>query len=169
MFVGDFHQLRGMDATRATDSPRWQQVVKRHPRLELLRTSKPAKDQLHRLLRGHRAMPDRGPGYSPEPTNLDMDAMLQETPNTTFVTVTRRAAAVLNDLALEVLFSGMVPLATLAAEPESNLENYDHYGRLVGCAPSQMPIFVGARVTLTRNIDKSRDFVNGMSATVLAQ
>jgi len=33
--------------------------------------------------------------------------------------------------------------------------------------PLQLPIYVGARVTLTRNIDKARDFVNGMAATVL--
>ena len=180
VLVGDFHQLRGMDNTRATDSPRWQQVVKRHLRtmrrcqcqelkwkLELLRTAKPSKEQLLRMLRGHRAMPDRGPSYSPEPTNLDMEAMLAQTPDTTFVTITRRAAAVLNSLALEVLFTGRAPLATMLADPESNLANYDAQGRLVGWIPDQLPIFVGARVLLTRNLDKARDFVNGMAATVL--
>ena len=180
VFVGDFHQLRGMDATRATDSARWRQVVQRHLRtmrrcqcqelkwkLELLRTAKPSKEQLHRMLRGHRAMPDRGPGYSPEPTNLDMEAMLRQTPDTTFVTITRRAAAVLNNLALEVLFAGAVPLGTVAADPESNLENYDPHGRLIAMAPQELPIFLGARILLTRNLDKKRDFVNGMAATVL--
>lgn len=180
LFVGDFHQLRGMDLTRATDSPRWRQVVKRHLhtmrrcqcqelqwKLELLRTAKPSKEQLHKLLRGHRAMPDRGPGYSPEPTNLDMQAMLAQTPNTTFITITRRAAVVLNKLALEVLFGDQALLATVAADPESNLNNYDANGRLVDWVPEQLPVFVGARVVLTRNLDKSRDFVNGMAATVL--
>lgn len=180
VFVGDFHQLRGMDTTRATDSARWRQVVQRHLRamrrcqcqdlkwkLELLRTAKPSKDQLHRMLRGHRAMPDRGPGYSPEPTNLDMQAMLSETPHTTFVTVTRRATAILNNLALEVLFAEAMPLGTAAVDPESNLENYDDRGRLIAMEPLQLPIFVGARVTLTKNIDKARDFVNGMTATVV--
>lgn len=150
VFVGDFHQLRGMDNARATDSPRWKQVVTRHLRtmrrcqcpelqwkLKLLRSAKPSKEQLHRMLRGHRAMPDRGPGYSPEPTNLDMAAMLQQTPNTTFVTITRRAAAFLNALALDVLFAEAVPVATCAADPESNLDNYDSHGRLVAyiCHP----------------------------------
>ena len=180
VFVGDFHQLRGMDLTRATDSPRWRQVVKRHLhtmrrcqceelkwKLELLRTAKPSKEQLHKLLRGHRAMPDRGPGYSPEPTNLDMQAMLSETPNITFITITRRAAAILNKLALEVLFGDKAPLATLAADPESNLDNYDAHGSVMSWLPEQLPIFVGARVVLTRNLDKKRDFVNGMAATVL--
>ena len=180
VFVGDFHQLRGMDATRATDSARWRQVVQRHLRtmrrcacqelkwkLELLRTGKPSKDQLHKMLRGHRAMPDRGPEYSPEPTILDMEAMLTETPHTTFVTITRWATACLNHLALEVLFAEAMPLGTVAVDPESNLDNYDDRGRLIAAIPLQLPIYVGARVTLTRNVDKARDFVNGMAATVM--
>ncbi len=180
VFVGDFHQLRGMDTTRATDSARWRQVVQRHLRamrrcacqelkwkLELLRTAKPSKEQLHRMLRGHRAMPDRGPEYSPEPTNLDMEAILTETPHTTFVTITRWATAFLNNLAVEVLFAEALPLGTVAADPESNLDNYDDRGRLIATIPLQLPIYVGARVTLTRNVAKARDFVNGMAATVL--
>ena len=180
VFVGDFHQLRGMDSTRATDSSRWRQVIQRHLRtmrrcqcpelkwkLELLRSAKPSKEQLLRLLRGHRAMPDRGPGYSPEPTNLDVEGMLRETPNTTFVTITRRAAAVLNELSLEALFSDAQPEAVALGDPEDNLDNYDSRGRQIGWEPARLPIFVGARVTLTRNLDKPRDFVNGMSATVM--
>ena len=80
VFVGDFHQLQGMDGTRATDSARWQHVVQRHLhkmrrcrceelkwKLELLRTAKPSKEQLHNMIRGHRAVPDEGPG-SNQPT-----------------------------------------------------------------------------------------------------
>ena len=84
-----------------------------------------------------------------------------------FVTVTRRATAILNSLALEVLFAEAMPLGTVAVDPESNLENYDQHGRLIAMEPLQLPLFVGARVTLTKNIDKARDFVNGMGATVL--
>lgn len=181
IFVGDFHQLRGMDGTRATDSPRWQHVAKRHLRtmrrckcaelkwkLELLRTAKPSREQLHRLIRGHRAMPDRGPGFSPEPTNLDMEGMLGEWPDATFVTVTRRAASVLNDLAVEALFKDERPCAVVPADYESNLENYDHYGQLVDCQPVYLPIYLGMRVTLTRNVNKGIGFVNGMAATVVA-
>ena len=180
VFVGDFHQLRGMDPTRATDSARWSQVVQRHLRtmrrcqcpelkwkLELLRSAKPSKQQLLHLLRGHRAMPDRGPDYSPEPTNLDVAGMLEETPNATFVTITRRAAAVLNQLALEVLHGDSPPEAVGPGDPEDNLDNYDDRGRQIGWEPARLPIYVGARVTLTRNLDKPSDFVNGMSATVL--
>ena len=94
-------------------------------------------------------------------------AMLTQTPHTTFVTVTRRATAILNTLALEVLFAEAMPLGTAAVDPESNLENYDDRGRLIAMEPLRLPVFVGARVTLTKNIDKARDFVNGMAATVV--
>ncbi|OLP81254.1 hypothetical protein AK812_SmicGene38227 [Symbiodinium microadriaticum] len=181
VFVGDFHQLRGMDPTRATDSPRWQHVVKRHLqtmrrckcselrwKLELLRTTKPSKDQLLRLLRGHRAMPDRGPGMSPEPTELDVQGMLQETPQTLFLTITRRNAALLNDLAVRALYGDEEPLCFVPGDYESNVDNYDRFGQLVECAPLHLPIYAGMRVTLTRNVQKEQNFVNGMRAVVLA-
>ena len=38
---------------------------------------------------------------------------------------------------------------------------------MIAGIPLQLPIYVGARVTLTRNVDKARDFVNGMAATVM--
>ncbi|CAE7406987.1 unnamed protein product, partial [Symbiodinium pilosum] len=80
------------------------------------------------FLRGHRAMADRGPGVSPEPTELDIQDILHETPQTLFLTITRRSAALLNDL---------------------------------------VPIYQGMRVTLTRNLQKEQNFVNGMGCTVL--
>ncbi|OLQ05723.1 hypothetical protein AK812_SmicGene11056 [Symbiodinium microadriaticum] len=181
VFVGDFHQLRGMDPTRASDSPRWQRVVKRHLqtmrrckcsalrwKLELLRTTKPSKDQLLRLLRGHRAMPDRGPGVSPEPTELDVQGMLGETPHTLFLTITRRNAALLNDLAVRALYGDAEPLCFVPGDYESNVDNYDRFGQLVDCAPLHLPIYAGMRVTLTRNVQKEQNFVNGMRAVVLA-
>ncbi|CAE7787117.1 unnamed protein product [Symbiodinium sp. CCMP2592] len=181
VFVGDFHQLRGMDPTRASDSPRWQHVVKRHLqtmrrckcpelrwKLELLRTTKPSKEQLLRLLRGHRAMPDRGPGVSPEPTELDVQGMLQETPQTLFLTITRRNSALLNDLAVRALYGDAEPLCFVPGDYESNVDNYDGFGQLVDCQPLHLPIYVGMRVTLTRNVQKEQNFVNGMRAVVLA-
>ena len=180
VFVGDFHQLRGMDPTRALDSPRWRQVVKRHLRtmrrcqcdelrwkLQLLRTAKPSREQLLQLVRGHRAMPDRGPGVSPEPTTMDVKDILTETPNTTFVVITRRNAALLNDLAVTAIFGHADPVRVVPGDPESNTSNYRR-GRLVDCEPARVPIYIGARITLTRNIDKENHFVNGMSAEVVA-
>ena len=127
----------------------------------LLRSSKPSKSSCCACLRGHRAMPDRGPGYSPEPTNLDVEGMLRDTPNTTFVTITRRAAAVLNELSLEALFGDAQPEAVAKGDPEDNLDNYNSRGRQIGWEPARLPIFVGARVTLTRNLDNP-----GTSSTV---
>ncbi|OLP74791.1 hypothetical protein AK812_SmicGene45567 [Symbiodinium microadriaticum] len=180
VFVGDFHQLRGIGNTRATDSRRWQQVVVKRLRtmrrcqcselrwkLQLLRTAKPSREQLKDLVRGHRAMPDRGPGVSPAPTSLDVQGMLAETPNTTFVTITRRNAALLNDLAIEALFGEAQPVCTVPGDPESNTDNYGRGGRLVDCQPAQVPIYLGARVTLTRNVNKELHFVNGMTAEVV--
>ena len=61
------------------------------------------------MLRGHRANPDRGPGSSPEPTLADVRIILAETPRTMFLTITRRAAAVLNALAVRALFHEQPP------------------------------------------------------------
>ena len=181
VFVGDFHQLRGIDPTRASDSPRWRGVVKRHLqtmrrckcpdlrwKLELLRTTKPSKEQLLRILRGHRAMPDRGPGVSPEPTELDVQGMLQETPQTLFLTITRRNAALLNDLAVRALYGDAAPLCFVPGDYESNVDNYDEFGQLVDCQPLHLPVHEGMRVTLTRNVQKEQNFVNGMRGVVLA-
>ena len=180
VFVGDFHQLRGMDPTRAMDSHRWKQVVVRHLRtmrrcqceelrwkLQLLRTAKPTRQQLLQLVRGHRAMPDRGPGVSQEPTTMDVQGMLAETPSTTFVSITRRNAALLNDLAIEALFGEEEPVCFVPGDPESNTDNYDEAGRQIDCQPQQVPIYIGARVTLTRNVNKEQHFVNGMTAEVI--
>ena len=180
VFVGDFHQLRGMDPTRASDSPRWRsQVVVRHLKtmrrckcselrwkLELLRTAKPSRQQLLNLIRGHRAMPDR-PGVSPDPTVLDMRDMLAAAPTSTFVTITRCNAALLNDLAIDALFGDSEPVCTVPGDPESNVDNYGPGGKLMDCQPAQIPIHIGMRVTLTRNVNKELHFVNGMTAVVV--
>ena len=74
VFVGDFAQLRGVQHTQATDSLRWADVRRLHLRtmrrckcpelkwkLELLRTAKPDKKQLQKILKSHKAPgPRRG-------------------------------------------------------------------------------------------------------------
>ena len=55
-----------------------------------------------------------------------------------------------------------------AAAYESNVDNYDSFGQLVDCLPLQLPVYVGMRVTPTRNVQKEQNFVNGMRAVVLA-
>ena len=73
----------------------------------------------------------------------------------------------LNQHAVDSLFAGTEPLAILPTDPESNLENYAG-SKQVSEAPLQLPIFVGARITLTKNLNKAIGFVNGMGATVVA-
>ena len=134
---------------------------------KLLRTAKPSREQLKNMIRGHRAMPDRGPEYSQEPTNMDMEAMLEEWPEASFSTVSRRASSLLNQFAVDALFSDQPPVANVPADYESNLDNFDSHGRLCDCEPQQLVTYIGMRVTLTRNVNKAIGFVNGMTAEVL--
>ena len=94
--------------------------------------------------------------------------MLAEWPDATFVTVTRQESAVLNELAVAALFKDEEAAAIVHADYESNQDNYDEFGQLRDCRPQELEIHIGMLVTLTRNINKSVGFVNGMSAEVVA-
>jgi ATP-dependent exoDNAse (exonuclease V) alpha subunit len=171
IFVGDFCQLRGVDPTRANDSPMWRIVdpfeLKTMRRckceelkwkLELLRTAKPSVTQLKSILRNHKAPSQQRRGayhMTSEPTFDHISAILEETPQTTFLTITRASSAKLN----------AHPIFTAPADPEANPENY------VGSAmhwytPIALPIYIGAKVTLTKNLNKPGDFVNGMTGDI---
>ena len=182
VFVGDFAQLRGVDPSRALDSPRWRQVRKWHLRtmrrckcphlkwkLELLRTAKPSIKQLAAILKGHKA-PSRARRQSkhmtPEPTEQDIANIFEETPDTTFVTISRSAAAWVNDAAVRSIFHGAPPLQVVKGDPEANPENYRGTAQVAN-VPVDLPIFVGGRLTITKNINKDCDYVNGMGVVVL--
>ena len=108
LFVGDFAQLRGVENTRACDSWRWAHVTKHRlitmrrckcrelrRKLELLRSAKPTKKQLSMILRGHKAPSQRHRGYvrmQQAPSQEDVAWIYEETPHTTFVTITRSAS-----------------------------------------------------------------------------
>ena len=83
-----------------------------------------------------------------------------------FLTITRRACAQINHMALDCLFPGQCPLARLPTDPESNMGNYIG-SRMIGQDPMWTPIHVGARVILTKNLNKITGFVNGMGAKVV--
>jgi energy-coupling factor transporter ATP-binding protein EcfA2 len=183
VFVGDFWQLPGVEPTTALDSPLWhsRRMRKRElhtmrrckcdmlrQKLELLRTGKPSKQQLRFILKGHKAPSLGRAGYNMNlvPTIEDVGHILGETPQTLFLTISRKACAHLNHLALRVLFDGAVPMAYLPTDPESNIENYEG-SKMVRQEPSELPIFPMARIVLTKNLNKSIGFVNGMGATVL--
>ena len=184
VFVGDFCQLEGVDRSNALQSNVWHSAaVKKHrlntmmrckcpvlrKKLELLRTAKPSKAQLKAIKTGHKAPSLKRAGYvmAEEPSQDDMKHILEETPNTLFVTISRQACATLNALAVEVLFEEAMPLAWVPGDPESNVENYEH-GRKVQDEPLPLPVHQGARVILTKNLNKAIGFVNGMGATIVA-
>ena len=83
-----------------------------------------------------------------------------------FVTISWAAAAWVNELALQQLFEGTVPITTVPGDPEANPENY-RGSKQVDAQPATVPIFVGMRVLLTKNVNKEMDYVNGMGAVVL--
>ncbi|CAE7342755.1 pif1, partial [Symbiodinium sp. CCMP2592] len=121
VFVGDFYQLPGVDPTSALDSPHWHSVLikkrqlqtmqrckcpKLRKALELLRIGKPSVEQLRQIKAGHKAPSLRRAGYvmNAEPSMEDVAHILEETPNTLFLTISRRACAQLNDAAVAALF-----------------------------------------------------------------
>ena len=78
----------------------------------------------------------------------------------------------MNDLAQRVFFEqhGHSSLGVVPADYESNPDNFDETtGNLWVDRPREallLTLYEGLRVRLTRNMDKSRDFVNGMAAVV---
>ncbi|CAE7283076.1 pif1, partial [Symbiodinium sp. CCMP2456] len=127
IFVGDFYQLPGVDPFNALDSPLWHSVLvkkrelhtmlrckcpKLREKLELLRIGKPTVRQLMQIKAGHKAPSLHRAGYvmAEEPSDEDIGMILEETPQTLFLTVSRRACAQLNAAAVTALFSDDIPL-----------------------------------------------------------
>ena len=183
VFVGDFYQLPGPESSSARDSGMWHSamVKKRELRtmlrckceklrktLECLRTNKPSQAQLRQIKAGHKTPSLTRAGYimNEVPSLEDVGHIFEETPDTMFLTISRKATAYLNDLAVQVKFGGAAPLQVVPADPESNVANY-YKGKLVAEVPLQVPIYRGAYLILTKNLNKAVGFVNGMGATVL--
>eukprot|EP00438_Fugacium_kawagutii_P025234 Skav236123 [mRNA] locus=scaffold900:1522:8592:- [translate_table: standard] len=184
VFVGDFYQLPGVEPTSALHSPLWHNVMvkkrelhtmrrckcpKLRRCLEILRTNKPSKQQLKEIKAGHKAPSVGRAGYCMNkiPSSDDVEHILAETPSTLFLTISRRACAYLNDLAVHVIFPDCVPLAVVPADPESNVKNF-YKGHMIAEEPLEIPVFAGAKVILTKNLNKAIGFVNGMAGTVVA-
>ena len=178
VFVGDFCQLTGADGTTARDSPRWSQmsILQLHEMrrckcerlkwmLQLLRSTIPSGAQLKKILKGHRAnLPARHRCQNPFDAD-DVAAILRDTPHTTFLTVSRKGTAKLNQYALQVLFPDADLLDCIPCDPQENFDNFRGTAQ-VDARPFWMPIYEGMRVTITRNTDKENGFVNGMGAVV---
>ena len=177
VFVGDFCQLTGPEGTTARESLRWAEVSliqlremrrcrceRLRWKLQLLRSAIPSGRQLRRMLRGHRAVM-RYRQNSRLPTAIDVASILKETPTTTFVTISRRASAYLNRLAVRALFADAEPLGQILCEPDDNPENFQGQFQ-VDAVPDEMTLYEGMRVRITKNADKQHGFVNGMGAVV---
>jgi len=174
VFVGDFWQLQGVEPTKVFDSPLWHTKVRRRrlhtmrrckceilaDKLRLLRTGKPDRAGLKFIKRGRKAPSTYGTRHSERmqpPTAGDVKQVLAETPHTTFLTITRKAVAQLNQWAVEALFAEAPVLVELPVENDLEDEG----------APVWMPVYSNMRITLTKNLNKSIGFVNGMGCTVL--
>ncbi|CAJ1356600.1 unnamed protein product, partial [Effrenium voratum] len=130
VFLGDRWQMAGVG-----EDPEHQKLLRQ------LRTASPDKAAL-KLLRRKLAWPP-GP-----PTVEGLRKLLKSRPDTTIVTCTRRGAAEVNEAALKALFPRGRPQTVLAADVDSNPDNYGVL-KPVELLPSQLPIYRGARVFLT--------------------
>ena len=100
------------------------------------------------------------------PTAADIAEIFEETPNTLFVTISRRAAATVNQMAWEHFSRGAEILGQYSGDPEANPANF-HGTKQVSWDPCPLRVFEGMRVSLTKNVNKPLDYVNGMGATVV--
>ena len=186
LLMGDDWQLPSIAPDSSADHPHWrlcQQItlteVRRctckvlQAKLDFLRYHKPMGEEgkrfINRLCYKHKAWT----GHH-KPTNLDIDSVFKKTNGqTTFITCTRHGAAIINALAVEVLFHNRNKrlLCKLPGDFRDNQDNYTEMAALrtdLALVPSEVPIYVGLRIVLTRNIDKENHFVNGMVCTVEA-
>ena len=126
----------------------------------MLRTGKPDKARLKFILRGHKAPTGRHArritSRMQAPTAADVQQILVETPDTVFLTVSRRAAHELNEYAVAALFAGQQPLSIVPITAD------EHEDQM------QVKVYKGMRLTLTKNLNKKIGFVNGMGAEALS-
>ena len=177
LFLGDKFQMCGFGDERPWASALWRRGCFRVDLFEAfrckdpefwkllmaIRRAKPDDDVFRALTEGRRAWKQK------YPTPEELRKLMDQHPDTTIMTCTRKGAASLNDLATRVLFPRKKPLVTLDADIESNPDNYGSDRRLKPAAelqPRRLKIFRGMKVYLTQNLCKEADFVNGMSATV---
>jgi ASC-1-like (ASCH) protein len=172
---GDFAQLPSIDGTNAKSSPTWArtkiftltkmvrcQCPTLAKKLELLRSHVPTALQLAQICRGKKAW------SGTSPTSLDIARLWHSYPNTVVAVATKRAAGVVNDLSVKVLFEDRhkAMLGIVPCDYNGNQTNF-WAGRLFKADPLEQPLYKGMRIQLTHNKDKKRNFVNGMRCEVL--
>ncbi len=185
VFVGDFRQLRNIDGQRVCETPKWRNEVQVRElnvmrrckceilkwKLELLRAHAPSKDQLHRIIRGHHApllLQHRSADFASrhEPTEDEIGWIFHDNPDTVFVTISRKKAQLVNEMALRHFFRHQPVLQVVDADPASNPDNYPNSNAQEYWVPLRLPIYEGMRVTVTQNVRPEIDYVNGQDGTV---
>ncbi|CAE8650829.1 unnamed protein product [Polarella glacialis] len=183
VLLGDKCQLAGFGTERVWHTRTWHDAAQATELHQLFRCKDPAFKKILACLRtakpsetscrGGVSVPDimrhrrAWPGHYP--TVEAVRSILLKHENTTMLTVSRQGSAALNDLSLQALYPRRAPLAVISADVESNPENYNDNKELKPVSqlvPTQLPLHEGMQVYFTRNVDKSRDFVNGMRGTV---
>jgi hypothetical protein len=178
VFLGDKYQLPGR-GQRAWASTGWSKVsLKMHElhevhrckdedflkTLHTLRVSVPDVHLLNKILRNHKAW------HGEEPDAADVGRLLREHPEATWVAATRVGVATINALALQALHPRKQPLTTLPGTYEDNRDNYiDSVLRTDRRPlPTQVPIYKGMKIYLTKNVRKDDHYINGMLCEVLS-
>ena len=177
VFLGDKGQMSGFGDLRPWQSPIWKKYVWNTTLVEqyrckdeglarilsVLRMSLPD-DALLRHLQAKTAWKPPGP-----PTVQKLRTLLHAHPQTTILTCTRFGAHEVNVCAMTALFGRFPPKATIDADIASNPENYVRgvMKPIDELQPTRLDIFVGMKIYLTHNVNKSADFVNGMLCDVV--
>jgi hypothetical protein len=124
----------------------------------------PSKKMVRNIKRRHVAW--RGK----EPSAWDLQELFRKHANTRIVTCTKRGAALVNNLASDVLFRHRhkQPLGTLPGDYDANPDNSPPKGekRTQKLCASTLTVYKDMRIHLTRNMDKENGFVNGMTCRV---
>ena len=133
-------------------------------KLNTLRTSVPSKKNYRKILNNHRAW------TTAQPSGFHILQLFRRTKHkTTILTCTRKGSALVNRLAVKVLFEDRHKhcIGNIPIEYESNPQNYDKSKLLEGAPePARTNIYAGMRIFLTKNLDKEHSFVNGMLAFI---
>ena len=176
VFCGDPYQMSGFGNERPWHSRLWRKACNRvhlvqayrckdpqfWARLSALRVAKPSEAEVRELCAKRKAWH----GY---PDVRKMRRHLKRFPQTTILTCTRRGTHVLNNLVLRAKFPRTKPLTHIPGDLDSNPENYTPDGSMKPASERRslwIPIFVGMEISITQNVRKEADFVNGMVATV---
>ena len=183
--LGGRFQLSGFGLERAWHTPAWKYATHltnlhhlyrcKDPDfrriLNVLRTAKPTSTGAHGTVRVQDIMRHRRAWKGHMPKVTDIARLLKAHSKTTMMAVTRRGAQELNSLAVQAVFGGEATIASIPGDVESNPENHLEDGSMKPvkeCKPLQLPCYVNMKVFFTKNVDKERDYINGMPGTVEA-